>query len=216
MKKTNVVFILFIILFSCKNERNTKPKELDIISYDIKIQFDTLNKKLNIESIINFEKPDSLDKIDFLFLDFASIKEIKQNNTIDKDFIHQNDTLSIKVSNKNKIDLFIKYTLPIDSFGNNEIITLTRPMKWCPFVYDDISIFKTTTTVPANFKVYSSGDTKIQEESNAEIIFKSYNKLNSGLPLIIANRNYYRETEKELTNMKVKFYFHNKDSVLTN
>ena len=211
MKSTSVI-ILFIVLsfFSCKRNENWKPKERNIQSYDISIYLDTTNRLLQIETLIKLEKPDSLNKIDFLFSDFASIEEVKLNARKTNKYVHDNDTLFIELLPLEKIDIFIVYSLPIDSFENDGNIILTRPMKWCPFVYDDISSLKMKIILPANYKAYSSGR-EINSDNN---IFEFYNELNAGFPVIMAKDEYYSEYKKNIENIEIIFAFHNNDSAL--
>ena len=211
MKSTSVI-ILFIVLsfFSCKRNENWKPKERNIQAYDISIYLDTTNRLLQIETLIKLEKPDSLNKIDFLFSDFASIEEVKLNARKTNKYVHDDDTLFIELLPLEKIDIFIVYSLPIDSFENDGNIILTRPMKWCPFVYDDISSLKMKIILPANYKAYSSGR-EINSDNN---IFEFYNELNAGFPVIMAKDEYYSEYKKNIENIEIIFAFHNNDSAL--
>ena len=211
MKSISVI-ILFIVLsfISCKRSENWKPKKRNIQSYDINICLDTTNRLLRIETLIELEKPVSLNRVGFLFSDFASIEEVKLNNRKTNKYVHDDNTLSIELLPLEKIDIFVIYSLPVDSFENDGNIILTRPMKWCPFVYDDISSLKMKIMLPTNYNAYSSG----KEINSDNSIFEFYNELNAGFPVIIAKDEYYSAYKKNIENIEIFFAFHNNDSVL--
>jgi len=209
-KLIQLLFLTLIIFFSCS--KKIEIKKLDIIKYEINLSLDTLKKSLIIESKIIINKPDSLKAITFLFSDLAIIESLKQNNQEIKKYSHKNDTLRIDSISDNKIVLYVNYTLPLDSFENNGNITLTRPMRWCPFIYDDISSLSTTIKLPDDYIAFSSGK-RLESELKANI-YQTSNEINAGLPIIISKKDYYHNSTKHIGNLNINFHFHTNDSIL--
>ena len=151
-----------------------------------------------------------------LFLaSFIDIDSAKVNGRKLK-YSRDGDTLCLQISIVKSNKLTFWYSIPIDSFMYDKAIVLTRGMKWCPYLQDNISALNSEVTVPVGYKVYSSGslESKSMEENN--IIYKYSNRINSGLPFIIAPIDYYSETTKHQNGFSIKYCFLNKDTSLQN
>ena len=221
MKNKSSVFAIFFCLFTLSvfsqtaSFGNNKKNEVDVISYNIEMNLDTISRKLDIHSDIFINNSDTTSDIHFLFRDWIKIDKALLNGMI-INYTQNKDTLSVNVENMKNLKLTLDYTLPIDSFKQDKVIALTRAMKWCPFIYDDISELNSKITVPNGFNVYSSGTLLNYYENIGTNHYKFQNKINSGFPYFFAPVGYYRETAKKQNGINIKFYFHNPDSVLTN
>ncbi len=212
MKKSILFLVLFIVL--CSFDR-IKKNDIDITSYNVVMKLDTVSRKLEIQTNIVLENPDTLKVVKLLFSHKMKINKAQINGKT-LDYTFTNDTLFAKVGSINKMELILNYTLPIDSFKNDKMFALTRAMKWCPFVRDNVSELNLKIALPKGYKAYSSGELISNNETNDSCYYEFYNKLNSGLPLFIAPTAYYNETDKKQDNISIKYYFHNPDTALDN
>ncbi len=215
MKKLISFIILAISIYSCSRKSN---HEIDIISYTINMNMDTISRKLDIKTEIEIHNTDTTGKIKFLFCDWIKINKAQINGN-DIEFRRNNDTLIINTENYKSINLSFDYALALDSFiqdKQGQVFALTRALKWCPFIYDDISELCSNITVPKGYKVYTSGNLIKQIDNVESQQYKFHNKLNAGLPFVFAPENFYKETVKKQNGTNLKFYFHNPDTLLTN
>jgi hypothetical protein len=212
MKISILFLVLFIVL--CSFDR-IKKNDINITAYNIVMRLDTVSRKLEIQTDIFIENQSTSKVIKLLFSDLMKIDKVMVNE--DKfDYTHTNDTLFANVGSLNKIKLTINYTLPIDSFKNDKVIALTRAMKWCPFVRDNLSELNSKITLPKGYKAYSSGELISNNETSNSNYYEFQNKINSGLPIFIAPTGYYNEVNKKQNNISIKYYFHNPDTALAN
>ena len=154
MKKTILIPVFFITLCSFGK---SKKNEVDIISYNIEMNLDTISQKIDIHTDIRIQNTDTTGILKFLFCDWIKINKAQLNGKNIE--CHQGkDTLLVHVDRIRKLNLTLDYTLPVDSFKQDKkekVIALTRAMKWCPFIYDDISELNSKITIPKGYKVYS-------------------------------------------------------------
>ena len=211
--------ILFIACFvSLCSFGNNKKHGIDILSYNVEMHLDTISRKLDIHTDIRIQNTDTTDIVRFLFCDWIKINKAQLNDK-SLEYRQGKDTLLIHVDRLRKLNLILDYTLPVDSFKQDKpgkVIALTRAMKWCPFIYDDISELNSKITVPKGYKVYSSGVLLNYNETATSCHYRFQNKINSGFPCFFAPTGYFRETAKTQNGINVKFYFHNPDSTLIN
>jgi hypothetical protein len=209
-----IIFFLALFIALCSFDR-IKKNDIDITSYNIVMKLDTVSRKLEIQTDMVIENPHTSKDIKLLFSDLMKIDKATINGN-KLDYTHTNDTLFANVGSLNKIKLTLNYSLPIDSFKNDKMFALTRAMKWCPFVRDNVSELTLKITLPKGYKAYSSGELISNNETNNSNYYEFHNKLNSGLPLFIAPTAYYKETAKKQDNILIKYYFHNPDTALDN
>jgi len=213
--KTSIFFLfLFISFYSFGNN---KIHDVDIISYNIDMKLDTISRKLDIHSDIRIQNKDTISDVKFLFRDWIKIERAKLNGR-NLEYHQAKDTLYVHANKLKTLNLTIDYTLPIDSFKldkKENVIALNRPLKWYPYIYDDISELNSKITVPKGYNVYSSGVLLDYNENNAFCHYRFQNKINSGFPYFFAPKGYYRETTKRQNGINIKFCFHNPDSILT-
>ena len=177
------------------------------------MQLDTTLKRIIIRSLIDIEKVDT-NRCTNLFLSSSiAIDSVKVNGRKLK-FSRVGDTLCLEFGIFKRSKLIFWYSIPIDSFMYGKAIVLTRGMKWCPYLHDNISVLKSEVTVPNGYKVYSSGTLESRSigENNCTYIYS--NKINSGLPFIIAPIDYYSEIRKQQNSISIKYCFLNKDTSL--
>ena len=212
MKNSILFLVLFIVL--CSFDR-IKKNDIDITSYNLVLKLDTVNRRLNIQADILIKNPDTLKTIKLLFSDNMKINSALLNGK-PLEIGHREDTLFVNTGKTNIINLTINYTLATDTFKHDKMIALTRAMWWCPFVRDNVSELNLKITLPKEYNAYSSGELISNSETNNSNYYEFHNKLNSGLPLFIAPTAYYKETDKKLDNISIKYYFHNPDTALDN
>lgn len=215
MKNKILLFLFFIPLFLFGKSKKT---EIDILSYNVEMKLDTISRKLDIHTNIHIQNTDTTGVIKFLFCDWIKINKAQLNGK-NIEYNRGKDTLLVHVDRLRKLNLTLDYTLPVDSFKQDKqekVISLTRAMKWCPFIYDDISELNSKITVPKGYKVYSSGDLLNYIGSEYACQYKFQNKINLGFSYFFAPVGYYKETTKNQNGINIKFYFHNPDSILAN
>ena len=207
------IILLLLTLISVTLSARSNRAEYDIRSYDIKLRLDTVSRKLNIENTIHFSNVNSLSSAKVLFWNSLVIDSIiVSKHKIP--FERKGDTLIFRSNSSVNEALTFYYRLPIDSVMYGKAILLTRGMKWCPYIHDNISKLSSEVIVPGNYKVYSSGTNKDTESRHDCSIYHFYNNINSGLPFIIAPMNYYFETSVFRNDVEIKYVFHNQDTTL--
>ena len=182
----------------------------DISFYKFKINFDTLERKLNVDLIISIKKTEITEK--FLLSDDASINDITINNKHIK-FNHINDTLTFTDNPSESQEIHIFYKLPVDSFKtNSDIIILRRENRWYPVVYNNIFDCQIIISDLHNYYTIASGE---KSEKKDELIFNA-NKIQT-IPLFLLSKNKFKKeiisnnnlvfySEKGDTTNKNKFY----------
>ena len=75
MKNSVLFLILFIVLCSFNVIKND---DAHIVSYNIVMKLDTVNRKIEIQTVLQIEKPDTSPVINLLFSDVVKITEAKQ------------------------------------------------------------------------------------------------------------------------------------------
>jgi len=210
----NFILLLFLLIVFCSFQETKKP-EVVITSYNIEMKLDTVLRKLDIQAVLHIENPDTAGVIQLLFSHRMKIDKAQVNGK-PVNYKFANDTLSARVGSLNKIELTLNYSLPIDTFKHDKIFALSRGMKWCPYFHDNLSELNSKVTVPKGYKVYSSGELISNNETSDGRCFEFHNKINSGLPFIIAPISYYKEIDKKQNNISIKYCFHNPDTALTN
>jgi hypothetical protein len=215
MKKTILIPVFFITLCSFGK---SKKNEVDIISYNIEMNLDTISQKIDIHTDIRIQNTDTTGILKFLFCDWIKINKAQLNGKNIE--CHQGkDTLLVHVDRIRKLNLTLDYTLPVDSFKQDKkekVIALTRAMKWCPFIYDDISELNSKITIPKGYKVYSSGALLKYTEGEHVCQYKYQNKINLGFSYFLAPTGYYKETTKKQNGTIINYCFHNRDSMINN
>jgi hypothetical protein len=209
-------YILVLVFLSFTFSAYSKvEKRVDVISYNINLKLDTNYRKLDIQANILIKNTDTTGVIKFLFCDWIKIKKAQLNG---KNLVYSQskDTLFLHIDSSPRLNLKLDYSLPIDSFKQDKVIALTRPMKWCPYIYDDICELNSDIIVPKEYSVYSTGNLLNMNTIENEYHYKFQNRINSGFPIFFAPVGYYKETAKTQNDINIKFYFHNSDSVLTN
>jgi hypothetical protein len=214
--RNSILYLTLFIVFS--SFTSIGKNEVDVISYNIVMKLDTIERKLEVQNDMNIENSGNSKVIKFLFWDNIKINNIQLNGK-NLNYKHANDTLYINIGTVTKIKLALNYTIPIDSlftFNKYKIIALTRSAWWCPFISDDLSALHSKITVPGGYIVYSSGELINYSETANGNCFEYYNSINSGLPFIIAPESYYKQVSKKQDSISIKYYFHNTDNALTN
>jgi hypothetical protein len=210
----NFAILLLIFAFSVSVAGQT-PMRTNIKSYTIKMKLDTISRRIEIRNLINIEKADTNRKSKLFLSSNIDIDSAKVNGRKLK-LSRAGDTLCLQISIVKSNKLTFWYSIPIDLFTYDKAIVLTRGMKWCPYLQDNISALNSEVTVPVGYKVYSSGslESKSMEENN--ITYKYSNRINSGLPFIIAPIDYYSEITKHQNGFSIKYCFLNKNTSLQN
>ena len=170
-------------------------------------------KRIEIKNILDIEKVDTNRNTNLFLAPYIAIDSVKVKGRKLK-FSRVGDTLYLKIDILKRSKLTFWYSIPIDSFMYDKAIVLTRGMKWCPYLDDNISALNSEVTVPNGYKVYSSGTLNSKSIGEKTVTYKYSNKINSGLPFIIAPIDYYSEITKQQNGFSIKYYFLNKDTSL--
>ena len=185
----------------------------NIKAYTIKMKLDTTLKRIEIRNLIDIEKVDTNRNTKLFLSSDIAIDSVKADGRKLK-LSRAGDTLFLQMGILKRNLLTFWYSIPIDSFMYDKAIVLTRGMKWCPYLHDNISVLKSEVTVPNGYKVYSSGTLDSRNIGKYNCTYEYSNKINSGLPFIIAPTNYYSEITKQQNGISIKYCFLNKDTSL--
>ncbi|MGA2297650.1 MAG: M1 family aminopeptidase, partial [FCB group bacterium] len=221
--KTKLLILFFsLIILSC----NKAPQfsKINIVSYDMKVKYDTISRNLYVNSSILLEPlKQNNDKISLLFLSLAKINKIcfmNKNAQFNTSYKFDKDTIFIDVpeqlQNNKKLSLYLEYKLSLDLISDKELLAVARSGKWCPLQYDNFSKWKIEIETPQNYIAYSSGDLIYSSIDNNHGYFIWENDYNLGVPLIITPKNHYSIIKKIIDNKEINFYFVNKNSIIVN
>ena len=179
------------------------------------MKLDASLKRIAIRNQIDLEKLDTIRSTKLLLSSFIQIDSANVNGRKFK-FSRTGDTLCLQIGILNTSKLTFWYSIPIDSFMYDKAIVLTRGMKWCPYLHDNISTLNSEVTIPVGYTVYSSGKLDSKSVDDNKVTYKYTNRINSGLPFIIASKDYYSEITKHQNGFSIKYCFLNKDTSLQN
>jgi len=177
------------------------------------MKLDTDLRRIAVRSLIDIEKTDT-DRNTRLFLSSEIEIDSAKADGRKLDLSRAGDTLFIQTGILQRFKLTFWYSIPTDSFMHGKAIVLTRGMKWCPYLHDNISELTSEVTVPPGFKVYSSGTFEGIRSRENKLTYKYFNRINSGLPFIIAPVNYYTEITKRQNGFSIMYCFLNNDTLL--
>lgn len=179
------------------------------------MRLDTVSKRIEVINLIVIEKVDTNRNTKLFLSPDIAIDSVKINGR-KLNLSRVGDTLCLQMGIGKRCKLTFWYSIPIDSFMYDKAIVLTRGMKWCPYLHDNISALNSEVTVPNGYKVYSSGTLDSKNIKETTVTYKYSNKINSGLPFIIAPNNYYSEITKQQNGFSIEYCFLNKDTSLQN
>jgi hypothetical protein len=210
----NLVILLILFGFSTSIAGQTSMRT-NIKSYTIKMRLDTTLKRITIRNLIDIDKVDTNHCTNLFLSSDIEIDSVKVKERKLK-FSRIGDTLCLQTGILKRSRLIFWYSIPVDSFKYGKAIVLTRGMKWCPYLHDNISVLKSEVTVPDGYKVYSTGILDRRNSGEYNCTYKYSNKINSGLAFIIAPIDYYSEITKQQNDISIKYCFLNKDTSLQN
>ena len=214
MKNRCLAILLLLFVFSASIV-GQPSRMTNIRTYKITMKLDTISRRIAIRNEIDVEKVDTNRNPRLFLSSFIQIDSAIVNGR--KLYLSRvGDTLCLHIGILKKSKLTFWYSIPIDSFIYDKAIVLTRGMKWCPYLHDNISVLNSEVTVPAGYKVYSSGTLASKSADSDNITYKYSNRINSGLPFIIAPIDYYSETTKYQNGFSIDYCFLNKDTSLQN
>ena len=151
----NLVILLILFGFSTSVAGQTSVRT-NIKAYTIKMKLDTNLKRIAIRNLIDIEKVDTNRSTTLFLSSYIDIDSVKVKERKLK-FSRIGDTLCLQTGILKRIKLIFWYSIPIDSFMYDKAIVLTRGMRCCPYLHDNISVLKSEVTVPDGYKVYFSG-----------------------------------------------------------
>jgi hypothetical protein len=198
------LFFLLLSFSACIAENKTTLPHIS--AYTLTLRLDSASRKISTVARLEIENPHIGQKTALLFSHCITLDSAYLNSR-NLDFSRSGDTLSFTPAKLKSGSLLFYYTIPADSFQFGKIILLTRAMKWCPYLHDNISSLNVSVTVPGGFSVYSSGvPGRMTAEKNHKT-FTYSNQVNSGLPVIIARDGDYSGIERQQNGILVKYCF---------
>lgn len=201
--------LIILVYFAFVTTAMANYPEDKIKSYDIKMTFDSTSAKIIVRNTLLVRKPFNQN---FLFSRDIIIDSILAGKYRLK-FHRQGDSLILdsKIANDR---MTFYYTFAVDSFLYDKVILLTRGMKWCPYVHDNISDLYAEVTVPKGYNVFGSSGMTNVDSSGTRVIYRFKNKINSGLGFVIVPVGYYTERTETAQKFRIKYLFRNHDSSL--
>lgn len=197
----------------------------DIIDYDLKADFDNITGLLKVNLNMKVGKLTD-NKIDFIFTHHAKIEAIylqvgksKKNvafHTFSSDSISL--TLPDNTDLSEQTTIVFDYSIPVDSVSGSKscVYTLTRPEKWYPLLYNELSTHIITVSVPENYSALSTGDMIKKVEKNKRKVLSWSDKYNYTCPLFIFKTDSLKGIKKISANKNIDFYFYSCDTLIQN
>jgi len=216
MRGYNLKIIIFTLLVLLGHNAFCQTPQIEITSYDVKVNLDLPDSQLQVTTRVELQKPDTISEFDVLLTSDAKLSSIRSNVKGQRiEMPHKltgNDTLRITVSpelvSSKKLSVDFDYTLPIDKFkSKNDMAILDRGHRWYPLILDQIAKFTLKAEVPKGYVVFSAGDfvEKKTFPEYSQFLWESKIPVFK-LPLIIAKSDLYNETVKKCGAKEIYFY----------
>ena len=218
-----IYFISFLLVASLSLYAN-KP-DFNIIDYNIKAEFDDINNllKVNLQMKVNNLSDHNLDlmfthfaKIESLYLQAGKKRSNITWNSLSKDSIRL--TLPVNIDFLKQQTIVFNYSIRLDSVSDSKsfVYSLTRPGKWYPLQYNDLSTHAITITVPSQFSSLSTGNLLSKKEKNKRTIYSWNDPYNFTCPLFIFKSDSLKLITKSAGNTKTNFFFYTQDTLVQN
>ena len=208
----NLPVLLLFLAFSALSA-GQMPAGTNIRAYRIRMTLDTGLRRIAICSQVDVAKGDGSRNTSLILAHDITMDSARMNGR-DLPFCRNGDTLCLLTGLLTNSRLTFWYSISTDSFMYDKAIVLTRGMKWCPYLHDNISTLHSEVTVPEGYRVYSSGTPGRRRPGKTNCTYKFSSRVNSGLPFIIAPAGYYTEKSGHQDGFSIKYCFLNKDSSL--
>lgn len=221
MKNYSIIILFFCLAINCSLGQSTN---IDITSYDIKVNYEINKWIIDITANLEIEKTVNSNSFSLLLGSWAKIKSVKSGDEM-VEFTRKspdNDTLQISLpaqfGDSKSLNLTFDYTLILDSLGleNKDVILLQRNTLWYPQQFDDIASMKIDITAPINYSVFALGNLINKKTSNANVEYSFENKQNNRYALLaIKSDTFNTILTKKIENVNINFFFVSNDTSLT-
>lgn len=221
MKIKKSILFLFVALTTQMFAKNIG---LDILSYDFKIDMNVKEQSLNVQLQMTIAKTKNHD-VKMIFTHFASINSLFIKGKGTKTNVHircfSKDSIQLilpeNINLSQNLTILFYYHLPLDSINGTKtsgMYSLTRPQKWYPLQYNDLSKHKIQISVPNQYITLSTGDI-INVKKEGSIMKYSWEDLyNFTCPLFIFLKDSVKTLERTVMDKKILFYYRTKDTIL--
>jgi hypothetical protein len=218
LKKIQIsIFLIGICLII-----NASPHPVDILYYKIDAHFDGLTHQLEVSLLMTCVDPVDMT-IELKFNHFAQVGSISlegnAKNEIRYSFFAVDSIrmcLPDKTDIRKPIVIDLKYSIPLDSVSGSKsfVFSLSRPEKWYPLQYNDLSTHTITIDIPGHFSALSSGNLISETTMNNRKQISWNDNYNFTCPLFIFNSDSLEYIEKEANKTKLNFFFYTQDKTL--
>jgi hypothetical protein len=196
MRTLSVVIIL--VLLNCCRRANVYHNKAEI-SFDPSSGSMTVNAQIVIDNVHEFLLTENAK--------IASLTIDDKQTTID----HTEDRLAFPFINKAST-IRLEYSLPIEAYNMKDVSLFTRGLRWFPFVYDRISSWDITVSVPENFQVFAYGNKGLQSHESGIRMYRIVNEVNTSYAFIVAPANCFDHIQEIYAEKVIDFYFLNKNT----
>lgn len=220
LRKIYITFFLIAATLSL----NANNDNVHIIDYNLTANFDESKNLLMVDLHMKISDL-KVCTIDLMFTHFAKIEFIELTGTNKNSipyFYFSTDSIRLTLPANTDIHkvqtIHFKYSLPLDSVSSSKsfVYALSRPEKWYPLQYNDLSTHTVTIEVPGQFSSLCTGDLIYEKKKNNRKIYSWNDKYNFTCPLFIYKTDSLRLIEKVAGKIKMNFIFYTRDTLVQN
>ncbi|MEI6767003.1 MAG: M1 family aminopeptidase [Bacteroidota bacterium] len=224
MNKVRKLFYLLIISLASLSV-TAQENHADIGDYTIKVTVDTVSRLLKVNLTMDVSNLTG-HKIELIFTHRARIDGIYLNQRHGKKDVSFQAfgvdsvclTLPDNTNLSDKLTLFFDYSIPFDSVSGSTrcVHTLTRPEKWYPLLYNELSAHRITVSLPMNYSALSSGDMIKNIVNDKQKVMTWYDKNNFTCPLFFFKTDSLQFVQKKSADKNIDFWFYSRDTIIQN
>ncbi len=218
-KVFSLLFLIMIISFTLRAGVNS----LHITDYKLDAGFHEADKSLSVKAQMKVSHLQG-HHLDLLFTHFAKpgnayVKAGKERSPVNLTWFAGDSvrlTMESKVHVSGTVVLVLEYSIPLDSVSGSIgfIYSLSRPERWYPLQYNDLSTHTVTVNVPSGFSALSTGDMLYKKVSGDRIITSWNDRYNFTCPLFIFRSDSLKLITKMSGKKTLNFFFYTRDTIL--
>jgi len=208
------IFIIpfLIIIFNCSS--STQNPQIDITNYNLQVNLDSLQNKVNVTAIVKLNKSDVLNEFELLLNSNFKIKSIKskiKDNWVDISYnLKENNIIRLIIPSPlidhNEFTMMFEYNFPTK--GLKDVFYIDRGYRWYPMIVNDIAQLKITANIPAEFEMFSAGDLVEINHKSGFSQFTWETKIPVfKIPFVLIKSNQYKKITRKCEDKDIYFYF---------
>jgi hypothetical protein len=220
IKKAYIICFLFLI----STAQGANKIDFNIIDYNIKADYNADTHQLRVHLQMKVDKLDS-HNVDLMFTHFARIYSLylqASGNTkikVNSKWISQ-DSISLllpdNIDISKKQNIIFDYFLPVDSVSDSRsfVHSFTRPGKWYPLAYNQLSTHSLTISVPVTYSTISTGNLTTLKVKSQKKTYSWYDNHNFTCSLFLFPSDSIKFIKRQMENTALNFFFYSQDTVV--